>query len=688
MLPFLYPPRMRYLWMARGKRLKYHEQDSLFHITEVVPVPETRWRCPHEFPDLSGAKVICFDTEARDPHLLSKGPGYQRGDAQVVGLSVGVDTGEKWYFPMRHELGGNLDPDTVMRWARSELGRADQPKIGANLLYDIEALGSEGVDVRGPLIDVQIAEPLLDEHRFAYGLDVLAKEYLGEGKVAEAMYKWCADAYGGKPTRTAQAGNIWRAPVQLVGPYAESDVDLPIRIYRKQYAKLKAQNLLELFELECSLIPMLANMRKRGIRVDVKLAEQLNEWFKKKEIEGEKRIRDIVGYPISVNAPESFVKFLEKEGLSYPRTNPSKSFPKGQPSITKEWLEACPHPIAGLIGEQRKWEKFRTTFIEGYILNSHINGRVHGQFHQLKNDENGTISGRFSSSNPNLENIPTRDKTTIELEVNGVKKDWLLGELCRMMYLPDEGEDFGSNDYSQIEYRVMTHYGKGPSAERAQKLYQTDPKTDFHNMVVDMTGLSRSTCKNINFGKSYGFGKEKAAAMLGCSIEQAMFFMDQYDRMMPFIKELNEEAKKTAERDGVIITLLGRRARFNLWESKDWDTSRRDGPMQWFAAKERYGERRIRRAQTHKALNALAQGGAADIFKKAMADCQKAGVFAPGALGAPLNLVHDECCVSIPRTKEGQEAHREMTRLMESAVKLKVPLMVGVGVGPTWAEAH
>jgi len=669
---------------AAGKRLKYGEQDSLFGIEEVVPVPKTPWRTPHEFPDLSGAKAISFDVESYDPGLIEKGPGYQRGEAHIVGLAVGTDDGYRQYFPMRHELGGNLDPTMVLRWAQQELGRANQPKVGANLLYDIEALDHEGIIIRGDLIDVQIAEPLLNEHRRKYGLEYLAQDYLGEGKVQEGMYKWLAAAYGGNATRQTQASRMYKCPVALVGPYAESDVTLPFRIWEKQRQALIRDELLDLYRMEASLIPMLAAMRKRGIRVDVRRAELLNEEFIKRAAEDEKKLRTMIGYAVNVNAPDSFCKFLEQEGLSYPRTKPSKSYPNGQPSITKEWLEACPHPVSKLIGNVRKWDKFRSTFIEGYILNGHVNGRIHGQFHQLKTDENGTISGRFSSSNPNLENIPTRDETKIMME----GKEWKLGNLVRSLFLPDEDEDFCADDYSQIEYRVMTHYGTGPSAEKAQNLYRTDPTTDFHNMVSEMTGLNRKTCKNINFGKAYGFGKDKAASMLGCSVPQAIEFMNTYDEEMPFIKELNKAVSAVASSRGYIKTILNRRARFNLWESKDWDQSKVMGCMSRERAISMYGERGIRRAQTHKALNALAQGSAADVFKNAMAKCWAAGVFDDKALGPALNLVHDEVNTSRRRDKIAIEAHAEMVHLMKTSVKLCIPLLVDTEVGPSWGDLH
>jgi DNA polymerase I-like protein with 3'-5' exonuclease and polymerase domains len=292
---------------------------------------------------------------------------------------------------------------------------------------------------------------------------------------------------------------------------------------------------------------------------------------------------------------------------------------------------------------------------------------VYGQFHQLKSDDSGTISGRFSSSAPNLENIPARDEE--------------LGPLVRSLFEPENGEDWYSDDYSQIEYRGIVHYGIGPSADRCRKMYNEDPKTDFHNMVVDMTGIPRKRAKNINFGKSYGMGVATAAAQMGCTEDEARFFIDQYDREMPFVGELLTRCAGVVEKRGFLTTILGRRARFEMWENKKW-SGKGDACLPLAAAQAKWGVGNIRLAGTYRALNRLIQGSAADIFKKALADIWKAGIC--DVLGAPLNLVHDEVCWSVPKNAVAHKAHDEAVNLMRNVVKLSVPLLVDTESGPNW----
>ena len=649
------------------KRPGFHDHPGLFPVMELNPV-KSLWTPPDHFPDLSQAKTIAFDVETCDPHLKDLGPGCPRKDGYICGLSVGTDDGWRGYFPMRHELGANLDPETVLRWAKTELGRPNQMKVGANLLYDLEWLSHEGVEVQGPLYDVQVAEPLLDENKFSYSLETLAQDYLGEGKVSNEMYEWLSSAYGGPATRKAQAGRIHRAHSAVVGPYAESDVDLPLRIMEHQLKRLHLDGLMDVFNLESSLLPMLIQMRKRGVRVDIPLAEKIDHALGLKIAEDNKRFVAVFGKNANPNIPETMAAFFDQEGVPYPRTK------TGKPSITKEWMMVCPHPAGQLIREVRMWEKYRTTFVRGYILDAHVNGRIHGRFHPLKGDDNGTISGRYSSSMPNLENIPAGEKDSTTLTIDGeVRK---LGKWIRAMFVPDEGEVWSSDDYSQVEYRILCHYGTGDSAEKAKEMYRKDPTTDFH----EMTDLGRKRAKMINFGKAYGAGAPTLANNMGVSVPEAQEFIDQYDEKMPFVGELLKACSEVATNRGYVKTILGRRARFELWEERG---SRRGELLPKDKATGKWG-RKIQRARCYSALNRVIQGGAADIFKTALNKIQSAGIF--NVLGCPVNLVHDEICWSIPPGKEAAQAHAEALDIMKAAVKLTVPLLVDSEMGPSWGE--
>lgn len=627
----------------------------------LPPIPETGWQCPEYLPDLSGAKIICLDTETYDPDIQN-GPGFVKGNgAHVVGIAVGTDDGYRGYFPIRHMLGGNLNPEAVIRWAKEQFGREHQPKVGHNLAYDLEALAAEGVEVRGRLIDTMLAEPLLDEQKRSYSLDATAKTHLGESKVDEALYKWSAKAYGGEPGRK-QAGNIYRCPVQLVGPYAEADVDLPLRIYEKQSLELRNQHLTELYELECGLLPMLLRMRQSGVRVDVQKASNLRDTLLARIHQDQLKIKSLVGFNVEVWAAESIARAFDKLGVPYPRTAKTQA-----PSFTNQFFATCKHPLAQMVQNLRKSEKFLGTFINGYILDRHVNGRIYGQFHSLRSDEGGTVSGRFSSSRPNLQNIPSRDEE--------------LGPLVRSLFIPEDGCDWVKDDYSQVEYRILAHYGAGESADAVRALYCNQPDVDFHQMVADLCGISRKPAKSINFGLVYGMGKAALAANLGRTIAEAEPLFAQYHEKMPFVKELSADVISAASNRGWIKTLLGRRARFTLYESADWDQSKQAVPLPYDKAVEKYG--RVRRAKTHKALNALIQGSAADVLKKAMYDIWKSGAC---DYITPHLTVHDELDWSVPKTKRGKEAHDEVLNIMQTCVKLRVPLICDTESGPSWGE--
>lgn len=625
----------------------------------LPPIPKTNWFPPGEFPNLSAAKRLSIDVESRDDDLMEKGPGYQRG-AYIVGLAVGTDDGYRAYFPMKHELGGNMDAGQVVRWANDELGRANQPKVGARMIYDLEALHYTGVKVAGKCYDIQLMAPLLNENRYQFNLELLSQEEFGEGKQDEELYKWLAKAYGGQAKRigkTGQARNIWRGPVSLVGPYAESDIDLPLRLFDVYKPRLEEEGLWDLFEMESDLIPMLLAMRLEGVRVDAEGAERLNDDLKK-------RLKNVEGLSgLDIWAAESIAKVFRKAGEPFPLTPKTK-----EPSFTKDWLERHHWDVARKIAEARKWDKFRATFLEGYILNSHIGGRVYGQFHPLKSDEGGTVSGRFSSSCPNLQNIPKRDKE--------------LGPLVRSLFIPEDDEDWVKDDYSQVEFRILTHYAEGPEAEDARRRYWEDPSTDFHIMVAEMCDIARGPAKNINFGLVYCMGEEMMATNLGRPVEEIRPIFDQYHEKLPFVKALQEELTKLAERQGFVRTILGRRARFDLYEPRNWELSRQVTPKPYDEALAAW--KRIKRAGTYKALNRRIQGSAADVMKEAMRQIWKAGIC--NALKAPRLTVHDELDWSRPRTPEALEAHREAIHIMEHCVELRVPLKVDSGVGPNWGS--
>lgn len=650
-------------------------------VARTMPsIPETGWKAPLQFPDLSRATHMSLDIETYDPDLLDKGPGWARGVGHIVGVSIGAPGHGRWYFPIRHEVcpEENLDPEIVFRWLRETLGNPAQPKIGANIIYDVGWLEYEGCPVRGELVDVQFAEALLDE-RAKVGLEILAQKYLGEGKTSSILYQWCSDFYGGPPN-SDQRKNIYRAPPSLVGPYAESDADLPLRLAPILYRLMESEGVLPVFRMECGLIPLMIKMRIAGVRVDIPKAEEMSAALHAREAIGEAKLSEIAGVKLDANSTgATLAKAFDRLGLKYPRTAPSRLHPTGQPSFTKKFLETVDNPISLAIRDLRRLNKLRTVFIDSYILNSHIGGMVYGQFHLLRGDEGGTRSGRLSSSTPNLQNIPIRDQE--------------LAKLIRGMFVPDLGHRFWRKyDYSQIEYRFLIHYAVGEGSEEIRRHFNLHPDTDYHEMTLDMVApyagwdvstpelrkIARRPIKNINFGLIYGMGVDKLSGDLGLSRKDGKTLFANYHRAVPFAKKTADATSEEAKQSGVITTIMGRKSRFDLWGPTGYNSDAVGLTLD--KAVLAYG--RIERAYTHKALNRRLQGSAADLMKKAMWDCWTQGIF--DATGVPRLTVHDELDFSDPGGRD--EAFREMNYVMENCIRLKIPVKAELDIGPDWGN--
>jgi DNA polymerase I-like protein with 3'-5' exonuclease and polymerase domains len=641
----------------------------------MPPIPDTGWRPPEYFPDLSTAPVISIDCETFDPDLIDLGPGWARGRGHLVGVSVGAPGGYRWYFPMRHEVEpqDNLPPEAVLAWLRKTLVNPAQPKVGANILYDVGWLRQEGVEVLGELVDVQYAEALLDE-RAEVALEVMAQKYLGEGKQSSLLYQWCSDYYGGKAGGNQRA-NIYRTPPRLTGPYAESDADLPLRLATVLYPLLEEQGLGQLFKMECGLIPLMISMRFAGVTVDIPKAERLRDTLKEREKLEQEKLDKQAGFHVDINTSASMAKAFDAIGLKHGKTA------KGAPSFTKDFLKTIEHPLADQIREIRKLNKLRGTFVESYILDSHINGKVYGQFHLLRSDDGGTRSGRFSSSTPNLQNLPSRDEE--------------LAPLVRGIFVPDEGHRFWRKyDYSQIEYRFLIHYAIGPGSDDARARFNADPDTDYHEWTLDLIAPMahwdistpakrkpyRKPTKNVNFGMIYGMGEPKLASQLGLSKKESSVFFRAYDKGVPFAKPTMKATMEEAQRLGIITTILGRRSRFDLWEPTAWGENSIALPYE--KAILQYGQ--MQRAHTHKALNRRLQGSAADLMKMAMWKCWTSGVF--DATGVPRLTVHDENDFSDPGGRD--DAFLEMRHIMETAIPLRLPIRADCDIGPNWGHVE
>jgi DNA polymerase I-like protein with 3'-5' exonuclease and polymerase domains len=638
----------------------------------VMPeIPVTGWKAPREFPNLSSAPYISLDVETKDPELLTHGPGWGRGSGHLVGISVAVP-GHSWYFPMRHEVRPeeNLDPVHVLQWARDTFGNPKQPKIGANLLYDLGWLEEERVSVRGMAYDVQFAEALLTEEGRT-NLEFLGQKYLGQGKETSHLYQWSADFYGGQPTGVQRA-NIYRCPPSLVGPYAESDAYIPQRVIVEQWRLLARENLLEVFDLESRLIPLLLKMRRVGVRVDVGRAEEVHAALGIKGKELLAKLKQVVGFEVNPNANDSLQKAFRAVGAEIPLTA------EGKATFTKDTLPLVEHEVADLVLAFRRIAKVRDTFIDSYLLRKHVNHRLHGQFHPLRGEGGGTRSGRLSASHPNLQNVPSRDDE--------------LGPLVRSCFIPDEGHtQWRRYDYSQIEYRNLAHFAVGPGAEELRRTYNADPNTDYHvhtqALVENLTKrkLSRKPVKTINFGLIYGMGESKLTRSLGLQPEAGKQLFDAYHEAAPFAKATMDHFSTKAMSVGFVETILGRRSRFELWEPDERSRKgqARSVALPYELAYKRYtlGQgKRLKRAYGHKALNRVLQGSAADGMKKAMLQLWDSGVL--DTVGVPCLTVHDE--LDFTDAGGNLDAWAYVKKTLETALPLRVPVRVDLEIGPNW----
>jgi DNA polymerase I-like protein with 3'-5' exonuclease and polymerase domains len=617
------------------------------------------WVPPSELPDLTDAKEIAVDLETRDPNLKNKGPGWPTRDGEVIGYAVATSF---WsgYLPVKHFGGGNLDEKIVRRWLAKQLA-APSDKIMHNAQYDLGWLRAEGFEVNGRVIDTMVTANLLDETRFSYSLNALGYDYLGKVKSEKGLVEAARD-FGVDPK-----GEMWKLPAMYVGEYAEMDAVLTLELWNHFKVLIQQEGIQDIWELETALIPYLVEMTMRGVRVDLDRAERSKQEVMKRENALMAQIKDMVGGSVDIWAAASIAKAFDALGIAYPRTE------KGAPSFTKSFLNENTHPLAKSIAEARAYNKINGTFIDGILRHVGPDGRIHGHINQIRSDDGGTVSGRISMSNPNLQQIPSRDP--------------ILGPMIRSLFLPDEGMQWASIDFSQQEPRLAVHYADAYGKSIGKEIngvaeivhaYNTDPSTDFHTMVAQMASLPRKQAKAVGLGIIYGMGAAKMADDLDISVDEAKAVIAKFNDTLPFLKELGRGVQNRLEdprSSGSIRSILGRKCRFNTWEPAAFGMNK---ALPYDEAVAAYGPTtRLRRAMTYKALNRLIQASAADMTKKAWLDCCQAGQ-------VPMLQVHDELAFSVASVEQA----REISALMANAVPLCVPNKCDIDIGPSWGEAQ
>lgn len=652
-------------------------------------VPATGWRPITEWPNLSGAKVIGFDTETWDPELLTAGPGWGRGKGHLIGASLAVEDGTSWYFPMRHGIENgvqvlppehacmNMDPDNTKAFLRHTLG-TQTPKVALNAIYDIGWLAWEGVKVNGPIYDPSFAEALLNSETPHVDLDSLSEKYLGEGKVTNDLYEWLARWCGGPPD-DRQRKHLYLSPPMLAGPYACGDASLPIRVLTAQWPKLVAHGVLDLFRLECRLIPLLVAMRMKGTPVNVPLAEETYEKLGGELVRMEGELKDIAGCFVNPNAADSIKQAFKRNDIPVPQKKDKKT---GEMKDTFDAVRleeiAADYPLAGKIVEWRQTAKVKNVFVKSYILDKNVNGRLFCTFSPLKSDKGGTRSGRFSSSDPNLQNIPVRT---------------LIGKMVREIFMMSlTGGRWRSFDYSSIEYRLLAHFATGKGSDEVRAIFNKDPSADYHKiigaLIERLTGiiLERSYVKTINFGIIYGMALNALAAALKLPKARAKVLLDDYHASVPYARATMEACANEVHRTGQVRTILNRSSDFTWWGPKGFqEGGGRAVALPYQAACAKWGMYNIELQSTHKALNRKLQGSAADVMKKAMVDAWEAGLFDEDKCGVPILTVHDELDFEDYGDEDAQ-CWSDLKHLMENCMgdMLKVPLQVTASAAQSW----
>ena len=607
------------------------------------------WSAPLDYRDLSEAKEIAIDLETKDTGINEGlGSGWATNSGEIIGFAVATE-GFQAYYPFGHFGGGNLIKEQVLQYM-SDVCALPCRKIFHNAQYDVGWLNAYGIEVKGEIVDTMIAGALIDENRYTYRLNSLAKDYLGELK-AETDLNEAAKAHGVDPKM-----EMWMLPAEHVGYYAEQDARLTYLLWQRFKHEIFKQNLNTIWQLEKNLLPTLIKMREKGIRVNVEKAEQLQKQFAVKEKDILQQIKKLVGKDIDIWAARQIAFAFDKLGIEYPKSPKSK-----EPSFTQNWLVNNDTEISKLVVSAREINKFHNTFLNS-IMKYEYKGRIHAEINQLRSDNGGTVSGRLSMSSPNLQQLPARNKE--------------FGPLIRGLFLPEEGYKWGSFDYSQQEPRLVVHYASsiGEGYEGSQELVEAyaNADADFHQTVADLVGIDRKQAKTIGLGLMYGMGKNKLANMLGLNFDEASALIGKFNRRAPFVKMLSDRCMKKANEEGVIRTKLGRKCRFNMWETKDFGIHT---PETFENASAKYGANNIKRAFTYKALNRLIQGSAADQTKQAIVACVELGY-------QPLLQIHDELCFNVL-----EDDVEKIVRAMEGCVQLNVPSIVDVALGDDFGSA-
>ena len=641
--------------------------------------PSTDWRAPTELPDLRRVGLVAIDSEEKDDGITAdRGSAWPWHGGYICGIGVAWrnDSGICGnYFPIRHPDTQNFDPKQGFQWLRDHIA-AGVRFVTQNGLFDWGWLRTDAGITMPPserLEEIGALATLVDENRYSYSLDALCAWRGLPGKDEILLREGCA-ALGlipkGRKKFNPQAC-IHQLPARFVGRYAEQDPVSTLLLYENLNPILDQEGTRAAYRLEVDLLPMCLEMRRRGIRVNQSAAEQGRDYCLQKRDQALAELSEQAGSPVSMDeiaSPIWKARTFDAHHVNYPRTE------KGNPSFKAGklgWMATHPHWLPRLIATANKYEHAGSTFLEGHILGHLIGDRIYGEINPHRAEVGGTKSFRFSYSNPPLQQMPSSDEE--------------LAPLIRRVFLAEEGELWCTVDCSQQEFRFVVHHAtirNLSGAKEAVERYRTDPDTDFHALVSEITGLQRKDAKNVNFAKIYGASVEKFAEMIGKRLSEAQTIYAQYDIRLPFVWQLSRSVQDEAVRCGYTVLYDNARRHWNLWAAigvyvkgagpcahEEAVRRQHDPKHPWFATA-------LRRADTHTALNALIQGSAARHTKLWMRACWREGI-------VPLLQMHDALELSVTRREQGEL----VARLGCEAVQLEVPMQVNLEFGRSWGDA-
>ena len=515
----------------------------------------------------------------------------------------------------------------------------------------------------------------IDENQFKYSLDALCERYGLPGK-DETVLREAVVAAGfasGRKKIVRVQEHIHKLPARYVDAYARADAVNTLLLWEKLDPILDREGTRDAYRLDVDLLPMVLEMRRRGVRIDQDAAEQARDLILGKREAALAELSARLGERVSMHeiARNKWkARVFDAHGIEYQFTE------KGNPSFTagkSGWMVHHEHWLPQLIVTASKYDAAGHKFLEGHILEHIINGRIHAELHPFRSDDGGARSSRFSYSNPPLQQMPSRDEE--------------LAPIIRGVFLPEDGERWAKTDASQQEFRFIVHCAVTQGLQKADEAaghYRNNPHADFHDMVAELTGLPRKVAKGVNFAKAFGAGVRKFSEMVGVPENEARAIYERYDRELPFVQQLSKRCQSAADRQGYLELYNGARRHWDTWEAPEIAWGKGTGPCSREEAERRVADpehswyrRHVRRAETYKAMNALIQGSAAQHTKLWMRACWREGI-------VPLLQMHDEldCSVSSPEQAE------LVAQLGREAVKLEVPMLMELKFGRSWGDAE